>query len=168
MPSACLPANSGNYAVRHNPPLYYTKLAGCAQHDVPYRRLAGDLAHNRLPAFSFITPNLIHDMHNGTVADGDSWLAKNLPAILRSRAYQSRSTVVFLTGDEGEGGSSDRCATNTTDIGCHTATIVIRTGPRSRTQFNHYSLLGTAEQLLHLPKLGRASAFPTMTKAFNL
>jgi phosphatidylinositol-3-phosphatase len=172
MPSDCLPANAGDYAARHNPPLYYSKLAGCAQHDVPYGQLAGDLKRNRLPAFSFITPNLIHDMHNGTVADGDSWLAKNLPAILSSRAYQSRSTVVFLTWDEGEGGSSNRCATNTTDVGCRIATIVIspstRKGTRSRTLFNHYSLLGTTEQLLHLPKLGRASSFPAMTKAFNL
>jgi hypothetical protein len=34
--------------------------------------------------------------------------------------------------------------------------------------FNHYSLLGTTEQLLHLPRLGRASAFPTLTSAFRL
>jgi hypothetical protein len=34
--------------------------------------------------------------------------------------------------------------------------------------FNHYSLLGTAEQILGLPKLGQAAANPTMTRAFNL
>jgi hypothetical protein len=28
------------------------------------------LSHNQLPEFSFITPNLIDDMRNGTVADG--------------------------------------------------------------------------------------------------
>jgi hypothetical protein len=32
----------------------------------------------------------------------------------------------------------------------------------------HYSLLGTAEQLLGLPKLGLAAAYPTMTMPFNL
>jgi phospholipase C len=172
MPSNCHRADSGEYAGRHNPPPYYTKLPGCSRRDVPYRRLAADLAHNHLPAFSFITPNLIHDMHDGTVAGGDRWLARNLPAILRSRAYQSRSTVVFITWDEGEGGSASRCAANTTDAGCHVATIVIspstRTGTKSTRLFSHYGLLGTAEQVLHLPRLGRASSFPTMTSAFNL
>jgi hypothetical protein len=41
-------------------------------------------------------------------------------------------------------------------------------GSTSATLFNHYSLLGTAEQLLGLPKLGLASSYPTMTTAFNL
>jgi hypothetical protein len=34
--------------------------------------------------------------------------------------------------------------------------------------FNHYSLLGTAEQLLGLPLLGQASSYSTMTAAFHL
>jgi len=172
MPSNCYRKDSGEYAVRHNPPPYYTTLSGCSANDVRYPRLARDLAANSLPAFSFITPNLIHDMHDGTIADGDRWLATNLPPILSSQQYQSGSTVVMITWDEGRGGSSDKCASSTTDVGCHVATIVIspstKAGIRSAELFNHYSLLGTAEQLLHLPKLGRAAKFPTMTSAFNL
>jgi phosphatidylinositol-3-phosphatase len=64
-------AVSGNYAVRHNPAVYYTTLHGCSADDVSYSNLATDLSHNQLPAFSFITPNLIDDMHNSTVADGN-------------------------------------------------------------------------------------------------
>lgn len=45
-------ANAGEYAVRHNPPPFYTSLAGCSTFDVPYTQLAGDLAANTLPAFS--------------------------------------------------------------------------------------------------------------------
>ena len=172
MPSSCQKTNSGEYAVRHNPPPYFTKLRGCATFDVPYTRLASDLSAGKLPAFSFVTPNLIDDMHDGTVADGDNWLAANLPTILTSREYTSGSTAVFITWDEGEGGTATTCATNKTDVGCHVATIVIspstKAGTRSATLFNHYSLLGTAEQLLGLPALGRAAAFPTMTSAFNL
>jgi phospholipase C len=172
MPSACDKSNSGEYAVRHNPPPYYSKLIGCVTNDVPYTQLASDLAANTLPAFSFVTPNLIDDMHDGTVADGDTWLANNLPTIFTSTEYQSGTTAVFLTWDEGEGGSSNDCATNTTDVGCHVATIVISPstvpGSTSSALFNHYSLLGTTEQLLGLPALGNASSFPTMTSAFNL
>jgi hypothetical protein len=167
MPSNCYPVNSGEYAVRHNPPPYYTTLKGCSTFDVPYSQLATDL-----PAFSFITPNVIDDMHDGTIADGDTWLAANLPVIFNSPEYQDGSTAVFLTWDEGEGGTAINCATNTTDVGCHVATIVISPstvpGTTSATLFNHYSLLGTAEQLLGLPKLGLASSFPTLTSAFHL
>ncbi|HEY2080696.1 MAG TPA: alkaline phosphatase family protein [Streptosporangiaceae bacterium] len=173
MPANCAPANSGEYAVRHNPPPYYTTLSGCATLDVPYTQLATDLADNTLPAFSFITPNLIDDMHDGTIADGDSWLASNLPVILNSPEYQDGSTAVFITWDEGTAGKNgEACAANTTDPSCQVATIVISpstpAGATSATLFNHYSLLGTTEQLLGLPPLGEASAYPTMTSAFNL
>jgi phosphatidylinositol-3-phosphatase len=172
MPSNCDPSNSGDYAVRHDPPPYYTTLRGCSSHDVPYSQLASDLARGALPAFSFITPNLIDDMHDGTIADGDTWLAASLPKILASPQYKDGSTVVFITWDEGEGGTSDQCATNTSDIGCQVPTIVISPstpgGTRSAGLFNHYSLLATAEQLLRLPRLGQASNAATMTAAFRL
>jgi phosphatidylinositol-3-phosphatase len=172
MPSNCYKANSGKYAVRHNPPPYFTGLRGCASSDVPNGRLASDLSAGNLPAFSFVTPNLIDDMHSSSVAEGDKWLAANLPTILKSHEYTSGSTAVFITWDEGEGGTATKCATNATDVGCHVATIVIspstRRGTRSAKLFNHYSLLGTAEQLLGLPALGKAASFPTMTSAFHL
>jgi len=173
MPANCDPANAGEYAVRHNPPPYYTTLTGCSTLDVPYSQLASDLAGNTLPAFSFITPNLIDDMHDGTITDGDTWLAANLPPILNSSQYQSGTTAVFITWDEGAGGKTgENCAANTTDASCQVATIVVSpstpAGATSATLFNHYSLLGTAEQLLGLPALGAASSSPAMTAAFNL
>jgi hypothetical protein len=172
MPSNCAQANSGEYAVRHNPPPYFTTLSGCSTFDVPYTQLASDLSAGTLPAFSFITPNLIDDMHDGTIADGDTWLSNNLPVIFSSSEYQSGSVAVFVTWDEGEGGSSNKCATNTTDVGCHVPTLVVSpstaSGTKSSTLFNHYSLLGTAEKLLMLPKLGQAATSKNMVKAFNL
>jgi len=173
MPTNCARSNSGEYAVRHNPPPYLSALGGCAAFDVPYTQLGTDLAGNVLPAFSFITPNLIDDMHDGTISDGDSWLSNNLPTILNSLAYTTGTTAVFITWDEGAGGKTgEDCTTNTTDPSCLVATIVISpstpVGATSGALFNHYSLLGTAEQLLSLPALGQAASTPTMTSAFNL
>jgi phospholipase C len=172
MPSNCFPKDSGEYAVRHNAPPYFTTLSGCSTFDVPYTQLGTDLSSGNLPAFSFVTPNLIDDMHDGTVADGDTWLSNNLPVIFNSSEYQSGNTAVFVTWDEGEGGSSNDCATNTTDIGCHVATLVISpstvAGTTSPVLFNHYSLLRTAEDLLRLPALGLAGSNPSMASAFNL
>jgi len=173
MPSACAAANSGEYAVRHNPPPYFTTLSGCSTDDVPYTQLSADLAGNALPAFSFITPNLISDMHDGTIAQGDAWLSANLPTILNSTSYTSGTTAVFITWDEGTGGKSgEDCTANTTDTSCQVATMVISpstpAGSTSGTLFNHYSLLGTAEQLLGLPALGQAASATTLTSEFNL
>jgi phospholipase C len=176
MPSACDHANSGNYAVRHNPAVYYTTLHGCSSNDVSYAHLAADLKDNQLPAFSFITPNLIDDMHNGTVAQGNSWISHNLPAILSSAEYKNGSTVIFITFDEGSDVGSyakgEHCATNTSDTSCHLPTWVIspstKAGTRSGTLFSHYCLLATTEQLLRLSRLGAAASATTMTKAFNL
>jgi hypothetical protein len=173
MPSNCYRRNSGPYAVRHNPPPYYTKLKSeCEAKDVPYTQLAGDLAGGTLPAFSFVTPNVIDDMHDGTIAQGDEWLRTNLPTILGSSQYQSGTVAVFLTWDEGENGSSNECATNTTDVGCHVVTIVLSpstaAGTQSSTLFNHYSLLGSAEQLLGVSLLDEAAGAGSMLTAFDL
>lgn len=172
MPRPCASSDSGEYAVRHNPPPYFTSLAGCDRRDVPYGQLAADLTGKRFPAFSFITPNLTDDMHDGNLGQGDAWLETNLATILRSRYYRRGQLVVFITWDEGEGGSSNVCARNTTDVGCHIATLVIspstRPGTRSPRLFNHYSLLGTTERLLRLGLLGRARGAASMLSAFNL
>jgi hypothetical protein len=172
MPTNCDRKNAGEYAVRHNPPPYYTTLAECATKDVPYPQLASDLAGGTLPAFSFVTPNLIDDMHDGTIAQGDAWLQANLPTILSSSEYQSGTVALVVTWDEGEGGTANECATNTTDVGCHVATIVVSPstapGTQSATLFNHYSLLASTEQLLGVGPLGEAFTANSMLTAFNL
>jgi hypothetical protein len=132
------------------------------------------LAADALPAFSFVTPNLIDDMHDGTIAQGDTWLARHLPAILNSTEYRSGTTAVFITWDEGSGGYPVKDCDNktTTDSSCRVPTIVLSpstpAGIRSGAFFTHYSLLGTAEQLLRLPRLRSASSAATMTAAFHL
>lgn len=183
MPSDCARRNSGEYAVRHNPAAYYRRLLFCkakrafrhgpkVSYDVPYGRLSSDLASNGLPAFSFVTPNLIDDMHDGSVQQGDTWLSQNLPTIFNSAEYRAHQVVVFVTWDEGEGGSSNNCATNTSDVGCSVATIVASpstpAGTQSGVLFNHYSLLLTTEQLLGLAHLGDAATANSMLSAFNL
>jgi hypothetical protein len=61
---------------------------------------------------------------------------------------------------------------NISDVSCGIPALVISpsttAGTQSAALFNHYSLLGTAEQLLRLSKLGQAANYPTMVSAFNL
>ncbi|TMM18919.1 MAG: hypothetical protein E6F96_04430 [Actinobacteria bacterium] len=172
MAGRCNRRDAGEYAVRHDPPAYYPALSTCARNDVGLGQLSRDLTHGGLAAFSFITPDLTHDMHDGTIAQGDRWLRSKLPLILGSSAYRRGTLVVVITWDEGEGGSSDDCATNTRDVGCHVATIVVspstRPGTRSAKLFNHYSLLGSTERLLGTGPLGAAASAASMIAAFNL
>ena len=181
MTTNCQKTGFVGYAVRHNPPAYLTSLTDCALNDVPYAQLQADLDADTLPAFAFVTPNTVNDMHDGpdptAIQHGDAWLATELPKILNSAPYQSGSTVVFVTFDEGEVGGDfaigEDCATNTTGESCHVVTLVVApTTPRGRTSdklFNHYSMLKTTEQLLGIrERLGLAGRTRSMRHAFRM
>jgi phosphatidylinositol-3-phosphatase len=170
----CLHFFNGSYAASHNPPVYYDRLRSqCPTSDVPFADLQADLGANTLPSFAFITPDLCNSMHSCSVETGDRWLAGVVGRLVASEAYQSGTTAIFVTFDEGEPEGSDNCATNTSDAGCHVATFVIspttRPGTRSGVLFNHYSLLRTTEEMLGVgPLLGRARHAHSMRAAFDL
>ena len=185
MPSACdLRSGSGgnprgDYAPKHNPAVYYLPLRpGCRQRVVPLGvpsagPLARALATRSLPRFSFITPNLCNDTHDCPVSTGDAWLARWVHAIVASPVYRTQRTVIFITWDEGEGGHTNDCALDTSDPGCHVATLVVSPttprGTRAAQLFNHYALLKTTEQLLGIEQLlGRARTSRSMRAAFHL
>jgi len=185
MTTNCQSTGFVGYAVRHNPPAYLTNLASsCPVFDVPYTDLQTDLANDTLPSFAFITPNTVDDGHDGgdpvSIQNSDAWLAANLPPILNSAAYQHGRTAIFITWDEGEGPSAPGflgkdCSTNTTDEDCHIPTIVVspstRPGTTSTKLFNHYSLLRTTEEMLHVKRRmfpGLARTAPSMRKTFHL
>jgi hypothetical protein len=149
---------SGEYAPKHDPAAYYLPLRpGCSRRILPLGTPAAGtfaraLKRRSLASFTFITPNLCNDTHDCPVSTGDGWLARWMPKIISSPTYRRERTVVFVTWDEGEGGGSNDCAANTSDAGCHVATLVVspstRRGTRSAELFSHYSLLRTTEQLL--------------------
>jgi phosphatidylinositol-3-phosphatase len=171
----------GLYVLRHNPPHYFLDIstADCLANNVPYTALASDLAKHNLPAFSFITPNLVHDMHNGATAaskihTGDTWLANNLPSLLNSPEYKASSMVIFLMWDEGGAGGTLKgvdCTTST-DNSCHVPLVVISPygtpGAAPATKVNHYSVLKATEELLGLPKLGQAGTAPDLRAGYGL
>jgi hypothetical protein len=172
MPGTCVKHDARPYVVHHTAAPYYSAAAAaCARNDLPLTSL--NLA--ALPSFSLIVPNVSNDMHetSSSVAKGDSWLRTHLGAILASPAYRSGSTVVFLTWDEGGlTRSTNSCATNTTDPGCHVALLVmspyIHPGMRWTGLANHYSLLRATERLLGLPYLQQAATAPSLNAAFGL
>jgi phospholipase C len=181
MPRNCAIYDTKPYAARHNPPVYYTDVKStCPANDVPIGDQSGgnlsrDLAQNTLPSFAFVTPNLCSDMHSCSVRTGDDWLKTWLPMLVNSPAYNSGKTAIFVTFDEGGGGShGENCADpSNTDESCHIPTWVlgpaVRPGARVGTWLSHYSMLRTTEALLGLKTfLGDAATAPGMRQPFRL
>jgi len=190
MPSNCYPRNDGYYLVRHAPSPYYASSpvpSECKNWDVPLGTTTSGAFVNalsptsdRLPAFSFVTPNACNDMHSCSTSTGDNWLRTWVPIIQQSAAYASGQLVVFITWDEGNGAdkvAGERCwngmhAYTSLFLSCWVATLVLspytKRGTRSGSYFSHVGLLATAEDLLGLPRLATTSGYASLRSAFGL
>jgi acid phosphatase len=158
---ACYSRNSGEYAVKHNPFVYYENIRGnqsrCEAHVVPYTSFPADLkSASTLPDYSFISPNMCNDMHNCTIQAGDSWLAREVPRILASPAFTRQNSLLVVVWDEGHKSDNRVLAIF--------AGAAAKKGYVSRAKYDHYSLLRTIESVWHLPPLTRNDAnAPVMT-----
>ncbi len=162
MPGPCVDRNVGDYAPRHNPPLYFTQVAAqCPANDLPLEPLRSDLQSGALAPYTFITPNLCSDEHDCQISDGDRWLARWVPRIVNSPAYRAGTTVLFITYDEDDHDEDNRVYTVV-------VAPAVRPGTVAGDAFTHYSLLRTQEELLDLPFLGQAASAPSMRTAFGL
>jgi hypothetical protein len=158
LPEPCFTgASAGDYAKKHDPFAYYTRITGnrarCVN-IVPLGRLAADERSSALPRFVWITPNLCHDMHDCSVSTGDRFLAGLVPALLRGLGPRG---LLFLTWDEGT--SDDGCCRLAS--GGHIVTIVAGGGARPHARLaaptDQYSVLQTIEDLLGLKRLRGAA-----------
>src|SRR6266403_236761 len=53
-----------------------------------------------LPTVSFVIPNLIDDMHDGTIQQGDSWLQRNLDSY--AQWAKANNSLLIVQWDEGD------------------------------------------------------------------
>ena len=104
-------------------------------------------------AFTFVTPNLQNDMHDGSIRRGDSWVAAFVAKVVASPQYQEGSLALFITWDENDG--PVHVAGNQIPLLVVAPSVV--PGTRVATASDHYSLLATWQDLLGLPRLGRAA-----------
>jgi hypothetical protein len=157
----------------------------CRRHVRPLGELTKNLRHaRRTPNLSYITPDLCRDGHDDPCATGkpgglvkvNTFLKKWAPRILGSPAFK-RNGVLIITADESDGPSSDSTACCGETAGPN---VLLGTGPGitgagggrigalvisrwtkphswSTTPYNHYSLLGSLEEIFRLPKLGMAA-----------
>jgi hypothetical protein len=172
-------AADDQYATRHNPFVYFHSIidapARCAAGDVPLGRLTTDLADvATTPNLAFVTPDLCHDGHDATCADGgpgglpaaDEFLRTWVPRITSSPAYQQDGALV-ITFDEAANDSSACCGEqsgpNTAVVGGGRVGAVILSPAIAPSTVvtqasDHYGLLGAIEDAFGLPHLGYATS----------
>ncbi len=167
MGTACRLTNSGKYAPKHDPFLYFADIQKgangvCADTNVDYSQFAADLKANR-NQYYFITPNLTNDGHDpilnprAGMRQSDTWARAEIGKLMQSEAYKNGG-VLFITWDEGEGrvGSEDQVPM------IIVSEKIVSAGYRSSTPYTHASYLATVEDLLGLPRLPAVSMTPAM------
>ena len=151
LPATGSPAcTAGEYARKHVPWTDFSNIprsVGKPFSSFPASNFA------RLPAVSFVVPNLCHDMHDCSVATGDSWLRAHLARYV-SWAL-THDSVLILTWDENDGSPGNQIAT--IFVGQQ-----IRPG-RYSERITHYNVLRTIEDAYRLRHDGHAAAVRPIT-----
>ncbi len=170
----CPLKSTGKYAPKHNPMVFFDDVTdgnkitsqNCIDHERPYTELAGDLANDKLPDYSFISPDLCNDMHdtcapqNDPIKQGDDWLSDLVPKVLASKAYADGATLL-ITWDEGNNGSDG-------PIGMIALGKHVKVGGVSMTHTTHSSTLRTVQEIFGLsPFLGDAANATDLADLFT-
>lgn len=148
-----LVCTSGKYARKHAPWTNFTNLP--AKTNLPFTKFPKDFS--KLPAVSWVIPNLNDDMHDGTIQQGDTWLENNISAY--AIWAQTHNSLLIVTWDEDDGGQSN-----------HIATIfagqMVKPGHYSE-KVNHYSVLRSIEAMYGLAPLGNAKNAKAITDVWQ-
>jgi autotransporter-associated beta strand protein len=139
-------STTGYYKRKHNPwvnwqdsttPLPANKLPLSVNQ--PYTSFPTDFS--ALPTLSFVIPNTLHDMHDGTIAQADQWLQADIASY--ATWAMTHNSLLILTWDENNGTTAN-----------HIPTIFYGQGvvPGNYTgTINHYNVLATLEDMYGLP-----------------
>lgn len=126
----------GAYMRKHNPIANWKELSAWNQ---PFSAFPTD--YTQLPTVAFVVPDQRNDMHDGSIAQGDAWLKKNIEGY--ARWAMTHNSLLIVTFDEDDGSEGNRIAT---------IFVGQRVKPgRYRQRINHYNLLRTVEDMYGLP-----------------
>lgn len=154
----CPIGKTENYSPKHNPFVFFHDVSGnppandttyCRTHIRPLGELQNDLSAGNTADFNFISPNLVNNMHDGSINQADNWLAKIVPMISRSATF-GKDGAIFITWDEGGGEANEN-----NPIGMIVLSPFVKPGYTNSRPYTHASLLKTVEEIFHLsPLLG--------------
>ncbi|HET6558460.1 MAG TPA: alkaline phosphatase family protein [Prolixibacteraceae bacterium] len=146
--------SSGYYVRRHNP---VANWMGNGPNQVPASvnqpLTAFPSDFNLLPTVCFVVPNLVNDMHDGSIAQGDQWMVDHLSEYIQWA--KSHNSLFILTFDEDDKSMNNQIVT------IFSGEMV--KGGNYSGKINHYSLLRTIEQMYGLPYAGHAATARPIT-----
>lgn len=146
--------SAGKYARKHVPWANFTNVPPATS--LPFSAFPmGNYAS--LPTVSFVIPNNDDNMHDGSIAQADTWLNRNLSGY--ANWAMANNSLLIVTWDEDDHSSP---AGGRNQIPTMIYGAQVRPGPYSE-QINHYTLLSTIEQMYGLPKTGYAAAAAPIT-----
>lgn len=148
LPAVGSPAcTAGKYARKHVPWANFTNVPPA--NSLPFSGFPmGNYAS--LPTVSFVIPNNDDNMHDGSIAQADTWLNRELSGYANWAV--ANNSLLIVTWDEDD--NSSRNQIPTIFYGAH----VVPGNYAER--ITHYNLLSTIEQMYGLPKTGYAAGAP--------
>ena len=102
-------------------------------------------------------PDLLDDMHDGSIQEGDSWLQTNLSAYVQWA--QTHNSLLIVTWDEDDASQNNQIAT--IFVG-----QVVKPGHYSE-MINHYNVLRTLEDMYALPHLANTKTVKPITDVWK-
>jgi hypothetical protein len=146
--------SSGEYARKHVPWVDFSNVPPSATRSFSSFPTGN---YSQLPDVSFVTPNLCDDMHDCSVATGDSWLKRAMSGY--ATWAQQHASLLIVTWDEDDGSATNQIPT--IFVGQE-----VRTG-KSAMPITHYSVLHTIESLYRLPPNANAATAAVITSIWK-
>jgi len=146
---------SGNYARKHSPWINFSAIP--TSDSLPFTSFPSSSNYASLPTLSFVIPNLNDDMHNGTIAEADSWLKTNMSAY--ATWAKANNSLLIVTWDEDD-------YTENNQIPTLFVGQSVKPGTYDET-VNHYNVLATLEQMYGLTEVGASTTATPITDIWN-
>ena len=145
--------SSGGYARKHNPWANFSNVP--ATSNQPFTAFPTDFT--QLPTVSWVVPNLCDDIHDCSIATGDTWFRNHMDAYVQWA--KTHNSVLITTFDENDGSSGNQIATFFNGQ-------PVKAGTYSEP-VNHFSVLRTIEDMYGLPYAGSAAGATSITDAWG-
>ena len=127
------------YVERHNPVTLFSNVPGSVN-----KRFADfPTDYSKLENMVCISPNMIHDMHDGSIGQGDTWLKNHLSALAEWCLANNSIFVVYF--DENDFLTSDR-RIPVIAVGEH-----VKAGFQLSHQYDHYHWTKSICSMLNAP-----------------
>jgi acid phosphatase len=145
--------SSGQYMRKHNSWVDFSNVPAAS--NVTYASFPSSYAS--LPTVAFVTPNMCSDMHDCSIATGDTWLKNNLDAY--AQWAKTHNSLLIVTFDEDNSLSLNHIYT--AFVGAHVAAGTYD------EKITHYTVLRTVEAAYGLSTIGGATSVSPVTDVWN-